>query len=73
MPFYKGKLFWSLTVIFLYFFIGTCYYHYKLGWDVDEAIYFAVVVATTVGYGDNASLSTDEAMLFTTFYVLGGK
>ena len=41
---------------------------------VDEAIYFAVLVATTVGYGDHKSLADDDgAMLFTTFYVLGGK
>ena len=72
-PFYRDVWFTSLVTIFFYFFIGTCYYHYELGWEVDEAIYFAVVVATTVGYGDNQSLETRGAMLFTTFYVLGGE
>ena len=33
VPFYKNKIFWSFTRLFLYFLIGALYYHHALGWD----------------------------------------
>ena len=71
-PWYKKPLLWYCFAIFVYFLVGTCYYVEVEGWTIDEAIYFAVIVATTVGYGDNPSITTHGGMLFTTFYVLFG-
>ena len=69
---YKSKAFWGVISVLVYFTVGCLYYCLRHDWALDEAIYFAVVVATTVGYGDNQSIVGHEMMLFTTFYVLSG-
>ena len=55
LPWYKDKrrlkTLMGLLAVPSYFLVGTLYYTQVEGWSVDEAMYFCVVVATTVGYG----------------------
>jgi hypothetical protein len=61
----------SLILLLVYFAGGICFFVLLEGWAVGDTIYFAVVVMTTVGYGDFAP-TTDHAKLFTCLYVLCG-
>jgi len=38
------------------------------GWDVADAIYFAVITGTTIGYGDHVRFKTDEGKIAAAFY-----
>ena len=61
------------AVTSLYFVVGIAFYCGREGWMLIDAVYFAVVVLLTVGYGDNPTITDDNGtMLFTSFYVLGG-
>lgn len=51
--------------------IGSVVYHYLEGWTPLDSVYFSVITLTTIGYGDMYPM-TDEAKLFTIFYVLFG-
>jgi hypothetical protein len=58
-----------------YFGVGIllCAQHKHTQWSAIDAWYFSMVTLTTVGYGDNPDIkSDDEVMLFTAFYVLRG-
>ena len=55
----------------VYIGIGVTYYHRVEGWTWIDALYFCVVSLTTVGYGD-LTPQTQEARLFTVFYLLIG-
>jgi voltage-gated potassium channel Kch len=50
---------------------GTIFYWRVEDWSIIEALYFSVVTLTTVGYGD-LHPTTDEARIFTIFYILTG-
>ncbi len=50
---------------------GSVFYHYALNLKWLDAFYFSTITLTTVGYGDIVP-TTDEAKLFTIFYVIVG-
>jgi len=50
---------------------GTVFYWIAEDWTLIEALYFAVVTLTTVGYGD-LSPTSDLVRLVTVFYILVG-
>lgn len=52
-----------------YFVIGAIFYCAVEDWGLGDALYFGVVVMTTVGYGDFLP-STDGSKIFTALYVL---
>jgi len=62
---------WKLLQISLYFGIGCAFYMTKEGWGGIETIYFLMVTASTVGYGDMGQ--TDGwGRLFTVFMIFYG-
>ena len=42
------------------------------GWDFRFALYFCIVVVTTIGYGDNDPFEQDASLFFTSLFVLFG-
>ena len=50
---------------------GTIYYHFIEGWNLLESLYFCIVTAATVGYGD-LHPTTPFGQLFTIFFILSG-
>ena len=50
---------------------GTIVYHFVEDWSWVDALYFATVAVTTVGFGDLVP-TTDGSKLFTVLYVLVG-
>ena len=61
----------SLVICALYFGCGTAFYCNVEGWSFIDAIYFAVVTFTTVGYGDVKPL-LDGSKIFTCIYMIIG-
>ena len=55
----------------LYYLFGVAYYSTTEGWDVTDSIYFITVSFSTVGYGQIVP-TTDNARVFTSFYILWG-
>ena len=67
----KSPLFKAAVGLLLYFIVGAVYYTQAQGWTLAFSLYFAVVVVTTIGYGDqNPPIESDGAQLFTTVYIL---
>mmetsp|Transcript_70909 Transcript_70909/g.200133 ORF Transcript_70909/g.200133 Transcript_70909/m.200133 type:complete len:354 (-) Transcript_70909:98-1159(-) len=58
----------ALGLVF-YFVVGAIFYCAVEDWGLGDALYFGVVVMTTVGYGDFLP-STDGSKVFTALYVL---
>jgi voltage-gated potassium channel len=54
---------------FLVVIIGTIGYHIIEGWRWLDSLYFAVMTATTVGYGDFHP-ATDKGKIFTMLYAI---
>jgi potassium channel subfamily K len=65
---HRGIIF-SLVLLVAYFLVGIAFYCGHERWEVGDTVYFAVVVMTTVGYGDILPMS-DEAKIFTIFYAV---
>eukprot|EP00978_Attheya_sp_CCMP212_P023386 scaffold71562_cov60-Attheya_sp.AAC.2 len=58
--------------IFVYLLLAVVAYHWIFeDWSIVDSIYFAVVMFTTIGYGD-MSPSTQASQLFTIFFALYG-
>ena len=55
----------------LYFGTGCAYYMAEEGWDVWKSLYFLMVTASTVGYGD-VYPTTPWSRAFTIFYIVFG-
>ena len=51
--------------------IGAVVFHYLEGWRWLDAIYFCVIMLTTIGYGDIAP-ETDAGKVFNMIYILIG-
>ena len=51
--------------------VGTLFYAVVEGWSLLDSLYFAVIAAATVGFGDFAP-QTDPGKAFTIVYVLTG-
>ena len=51
--------------------VATVVYRVVEDWSWVDSVYFSVVAATTVGFGD-LSPTTDVSKLFTVFYILAG-
>jgi len=51
--------------------VGTIFYHFVEGWSWFDSLYFCTITLTTIGYGDFVP-TTEEARIFTIFYVLIG-
>lgn len=51
--------------------VGTVFYMIVEGWGLLDSLYFAVIAAATVGFGDYVP-TTDLGKLFTIVYVLAG-
>jgi len=62
----------GVLVLLSYLVIGAVFYTQYEGWSWAFALYFCVVVATTVGYGDQGAIQTDGGMLFTCCFVFFG-
>jgi len=75
---WNTPLAWAIYAIILYFVMGMSFYTTYEDDDFKsfrgiEALYFCMVVLTTVGYGDNPTIyKSDVAMLFTSFFVIFG-
>ena len=59
----------SLTIAIILF--AAFSYMYIEGWDFIDALYFAVMTISTVGYGD-ITPQTNIGKLFTILYVISG-
>jgi voltage-gated potassium channel len=46
------KVIVAITLIALYLFLGTVFFHFAEGWRVVDSFYFTGTTLTTVGYGD---------------------
>ena len=58
----------GLIIFFVFILlIGTQVYHQIEGWNYLDSVYFLVMTATTVGYGD-LTPSTDLGKIFTIFF-----
>jgi len=77
-PWWKSKLAKAMYAIIIYFVAGMTFY---TTYEDDgfkpfrgiEALYFCVVILTTVGYGDQPNIyKSNVAMLFTSFFVIFG-
>ena len=69
-PFSKTS--WKIIIVGMFYFpVGILVYGALEGWSPLEAVYFLLVTATTVGYGDLCP-STRFGRLFTVFYALLG-
>ena len=64
---YKVLAVSSLALILL----GTVTFSALEDWSYVDSLYFSVVTATTVGFGD-LTPDTDGAKLFTVFYIVAG-
>ena len=51
--------------------VATVVYRVVEDWSWVDSVYFSVVAATTVGFGD-LSPTTDASKLFTVFYIVAG-
>jgi len=59
---------WVIGVIItLLIIFGTYLYHWVEGWSYLDSIYFLVITATTIGFGDFAP-QTDLGKIITIFY-----
>lgn len=64
----------NLVAFFLvlsYIGVGILFYHFVEHWPVVDCVYFAMVIVTTVGYGDVIPLST-AGKAFTIFFAFYG-
>lgn len=66
---FKSSFGLELLALIIYFILGIIFYTQVEDWPAGDAIYFAFVVMTTVGYGDLLPTS-DGSKVFTCFYVL---
>jgi len=64
-------LFTSILIFLLVIFAGSYTYHKLEGWSEIDSVYFTVVTATTIGYGD-LHPQTDAGKIFTIFFSLFG-
>eukprot|EP00035_Acanthoeca_spectabilis_P040221 m.68127 g.68127 ORF g.68127 m.68127 type:complete len:482 (-) comp9903_c0_seq2:129-1574(-) len=67
----KGELA-AFSILITYLVIGVLFYTINEEWTFGFAIYFCVVVATTVGYGDHDPITTNGARVFTCVWVFFG-
>lgn len=65
-PWFAGSFLLVLIVVFIV--LGTIVYHFAEGMGWLDAVFFAVITATTVGYGDH-SPHTAFGKLFTIGYI----
>ncbi len=66
-PEFRGMLIFVVLVLLA----GALFYHKVEGWGWLDALYFAVITLTTIGYGDFTP-RTPAGKLFTIFYILLG-
>jgi len=60
------------VVIFVLLILGGAYFYNQVeGWNYLDSVYFTVVTATTIGYGDIAP-KTDTGKIFTIFFTFVG-
>ena len=67
----RPELIFSLTVVFVAFFIGTTGYTIIEGWSVFDSFYMTVITLATIGYGETHTLST-AGRVFTVFLIFLG-
>lgn len=53
VPFWRSRMMLAVYLSVLYFIVGLVFYTQVMGWRFASAMYFIVVVVTTIGYGDN--------------------
>eukprot|EP00037_Helgoeca_nana_P027545 m.315919 g.315919 ORF g.315919 m.315919 type:complete len:556 (+) comp27535_c0_seq1:52-1719(+) len=71
-PVHMHRLFRPIIAIVVYFLCGLIFYTQYEGWTFVDALYFCIVVVTTIGYGDNNPIETDGGKLFTAAFALLG-
>eukprot|EP01038_Epipyxis_sp_PR26KG_P005584 gene5584-7709_t len=57
--------------VILYFIIGILIYHFWVGFNFLDSLYFLVITVLTIGYGDFVP-HTQSTRLFTAFYIIIG-
>lgn len=66
----RGNLI-ALFLVLSYIGVGILFYHFVEKWPVVDCVYFAMVIITTVGYGDVIPLS-ETGKAFTIFFAFYG-
>ena len=66
-PFFRFE--YQTISAFLVIILGTVSYHILEGWRWLDSLYFSVMTATTIGYGDFHPV-TDYGKMFTMVYVI---
>ncbi|RLN89860.1 hypothetical protein BBJ28_00020961 [Nothophytophthora sp. Chile5] len=61
----------ALLLVLSYVAVGVLVFHYTEKWSVVDAVYYAMVIVTTVGYGDVVPVTT-AGKTFTIFFSLYG-
>lgn len=59
------------AIFFIVILLGTFAYHSVEGWNYLDSLYFVVITATTIGYGDIVP-QTDLGKVFTMFFSFFG-
>jgi hypothetical protein len=58
-------------IVIVYFIVGVAVYEHFEDWSLLNSVYFVIQTVTTIGYG-NLVPSSDEAKMFTVFYIFIG-
>jgi len=59
---YKGLV--AFGIILLFYIVGVVYFTQEEGWNFLDSVYFCVIVMTTVGYGDNDPIESNQSKIF---------
>ena len=67
----KKNFILGILVFVFVIFLGSFLYNQIEGWGILDSVYFVVITATTIGYGDLVP-KTDNGKIFTIFFSFFG-